>query len=192
MKNNSKTTEIFKARTIGSFFILVFLAYGFGRYFFESTNTLEKYLGALLVITNSAMVFFIGILFRKTLNLYNSKVGNIYLFTRVFEALVLLSLFLEESASGDLGYFLAMTALGLGSIPMCWTLYKHKISPPWLAIWGVVGYAIFSFGFIMELFGKEWSMYLLGLAGLWELTFGIWLIVKGSKTEQQKTNGNDI
>lgn len=191
MKDKSNSSKIFKARTIGSFFLLAFLAYGFGRYLFESTNNAEKYSGALLIIANSVMVLFIGILFRKTLNSYNSLVGNIYLYTRVFEALALaslvLNLFLKGNISDDLGYFLAMLVLGLGSIPMCLTLQKHKIAPSWLAIWGAVGYALFSFGFLMELFGKEWSMYLLGPAGLWEITFAIWLIIKGRQSVQTTT-----
>jgi len=36
----------------------------------------------------------------------------------------------------------------------------------------------------MELFNKEWSMNLLGPAGLWEITFAIWLIVKGGQNEK--------
>ena len=191
MKDKSNSSGIFKARTIGSFFLLAFLAYGFGRYLFESTNNTEKYLGALLIIANLVIVLFIGILFRRTLNRYNSLVGNIYLYTRVFEALALaslvLTLFLKGNISDDLGYFLAMLVLGLGSIPMCLTLHKHKIAPSWLAIWGVVGYAIFSFGFLMELFGKEWSMYLLGLGGLWEITFAIWLIIYGGQSAKTTT-----
>lgn len=191
MKDKSNSSRIFKARTIGAFFLLAFLAYGFGRYLFESTDNTEKYLGAILIITNSVMVLFIGILFRKTLNRYNSLVGNIYLYTRVFEALALaslvLKLFLKGNISDDLGYFLAMLVLGLGSIPMCLTLHKHKISPSWLAIWGSVGYAIFSFGFLMELFGKEWSMYLLGLSGLWEITFAIWLIIYDGQSAKTTT-----
>jgi hypothetical protein len=188
MKDKSNSSKIFKARTIGSFFLLAFLAYGFGRHLFESTNSTGKYLGVLLIISNSVMVLFIGILFRKTLNQYNSLVSNIYLYTRVFEALALasivLTLFLKGNISYDLGYFLAMLVLGLGSIPMCLTLHKHKIAPTWLAIWGAVGYAIFSFGFLMELFGKEWSMYLLGPGGLWEITFAIWLIIKGGQNKE--------
>jgi len=191
MKDKSNSNGIFKARTIGAFFLLAFLAYGFGRYLFESTDTSEKYLGALLIIANSVMVLFIGIIFRKTLNQYNSQVGNIYLYTRVFEALALaslvLTLFLKVNFSDELGYYLAMLVLGLGSVPMCLTLYKHKITPSWLAIWGVVGYAFFSFGFLMELFGKEWSMYLLGLAGLWEITFAIWLIIYGGQSVKTTT-----
>lgn len=187
MKNNSNSVQIFKARIIGSFFLLAFLAYGFGRYLLESTNNVEKYGGAFLIIANSVMVLFIGILLRRTLSRYNSLVGNIYLYTRLFEALALLTLFFKDNTSDDLGYFLAMLVLGLGSIPMCLTLYRYKISPSWLAIWGVVGYAIFSFGFLMELFGKKWSMYLLGLGGLWEITFAIWLIMYGGKSVKTTT-----
>lgn len=190
-ENRSVSIGIYQARTIGSFFLLAFLAYGFGRHFFESAINEEKYLGALLIIANSIMVLFIGVLLSKTLNRYNSLVGNIYLYTRIFEALALasivLTLFVKGNISDDLGYFLAMLVLGLGSIPMCLTLHKHKITPSWLAIWGVVGYTIFAFGFLMELFGKEWSMYLLGLGGLWEITFAIWLIINGRKGAKTTT-----
>ncbi len=86
------------------------------------------------------MVLFIGILLRKTLIRYNYLVGDIYLLTRLFEAIALSSnivvtTFLKVNLSDDFGYYLAMLVLGIGSIPMCLTLYKHKISPPWLAIW---------------------------------------------------------
>jgi hypothetical protein len=183
MKDKSNSHGILQARTIGSFFLLAFVAYGFGRHLFESTVNAEKYLGALLIIVNSILVLFIGILFRKTLTRYNVLVGDIYLYIRIFEAVALasivLKLFLHINILKDLEYLLAMLILGLGSIPMCLLLYKHKISPPWLAIWGAAGYTLFSFGFLMELFGKAWSMYFLGFAGLWEIFFGIWLIIFG-------------
>lgn len=186
-----QTSQIFKARTIGILFLVVFLAYGFGRHLFESQINSETYIGALLIIANSIMVLCIGILFKQTLQQYNVLVGNIYLFTRVFESLALASIVLNlmptVSISENYGYFLAMLVLGIGSIPMCLTLYKHKISPAWLAVWGAVGYAIFSFGFLMELFGEEWSMYLLGPAGLWEITFAIWLIIYSRQSLKQQS-----
>ena len=185
-KPKTHSNNIFAARTIGAFFILAFLAYGLGRHLFESANSIEKYLGASLIAANSIMVFFIGILFSKTLRRYNPFIANVYLGTRLFEALALgsliLNLFLKTPISEDLGYFFAMFVLGLGSIPMCLTLAKHKIAPNYLAIWGVLGYAVFSFGFLMELFGKAWSMYFLGLGGLWEISFAVWLMFYGSKS----------
>jgi hypothetical protein len=182
MINKSGSITIFNARTIGILFLLAFLAYGFGSQLFESANNSEKFAGALLIAANSVVVLLIGILLRKTLKRYNPLVGNIYLFTRIFEALALSSvIFLKVNLSEDLGYILGMLVLGIGSIPMCLALHKHKIAPSWLAIWGAIGYALFAFGFLMELFGKAWSMYLLGLGGLWEVTFAIWLIVSENK-----------
>ena len=187
-KTNNNRTEIYNARTIGSFFLLAFLAYGFGRHFFESQIASEKYLGSFLIIINSIIVLFIGILFRRTLKQYNVQVANIYLFTRIFESIALASIVLSliptVNISADNGYFLAMLVLGLGSIPMCWTLYKKNITPSWLAIWGVIGYAIFAIGFLMEFFGRQWSMFLLTLGAIWEITFAIWLIIKGAKNEK--------
>lgn len=79
MKSKNDPVTIYNARLIGSFFLLAFLAYGIGRSLFDSTNDIEKHLGALLIIANSIMVLFIGILLRKTLKPYNSAVANIYL-----------------------------------------------------------------------------------------------------------------
>lgn len=185
LNSHTDSIEIYKAKTIGAFFLLAFLAYGFGRHLFETGSAPEKYIGVLLIVINSAMVLFIGILLRRTLQQYNVLVGNIYLFARAFESIALASIVLNlippTQISTDYGYFLAMLILGLCSIPMCMILYKHSIAPAWLAVWGIIGYSIFSFGFLMELLGREWSMYLLPLAGLWELTFAVWLITIGRK-----------
>ena len=185
MDTNHHPIEIHRARTIGAFFLLAFLAYGLGRHLFESQSIFEQYIGASLILANSLMVLFIGIFLGKTLQKVDSMVGNIYLFTRIFEALalssILFNLLPNVGISLDGGYFLAMLVLGIGSIPMCLTLYKHRICPSWMALWGVVGYAVFAFGFLMELFGQEWSMYLLIPGGLWELAFAIWLILKGRR-----------
>ncbi len=184
MKKTNQLTEIYKARTIGSLFLLAFIAYGLGRHFFESEVVFKEYIVTTLIIANSIMVLFIGILLRKTLQLYSPLIGNIYLFTRVFESIALASIVLNLvptiNISYDHGYFLGMLCLGLGSIPMCLTFYKHMIIPPWLAIFGIVGYALLSFGFLMEFFGKTWSMYLLIPGGLWEVIFAIWLITSRS------------
>lgn len=189
MSQSNNLIKIYKARTIGSFFLLAFIAYGFGRSLFESENHSEKYLGALLIVMNSIMVLFIGLLLKRTLQQYQGWVANIYLFTHVVESIALGSIVLNLipafHISYDIGYFLAMLVLGLGSMPMCYVLYKHHISPSWLALWGILGYAIFSFGFIMEFFGRTWSMYLLIPGGLWEITFAIWLVIKGRQREKQ-------
>lgn len=176
---------MYKSRIIGVLFLAAFLAYGLGQHLLGSTDSFEKYTGALLIVINSIIVFSIGILLQKTLIQYNVLVGNIYFFTRTLEAILLASIVLPllpvVEISHDYIYFVAMLTLGLGSIPMCVTLYTNHLSPPWLAIWGIVGYVTFSLGFFMEILGIVASMYLLPLGGLWEVTFAIWLIIQGSR-----------
>ena len=185
MKQNRPSIQIHQARMIGTLFLLAFLLYGIGRNLFESEVFAQKYIGVSLIITNSVVVFFIGVFLRKTLIKYNVLVGNAYFISRVIEAIALVSIVLnlipKLSISMDYGYFIAMLVLGIGSIPMCFILFKNEIIPKWLALWGMIGYAVFAFGFLMELVGKEWSMYFLILGGLWEITFAIWLIIKGGR-----------
>ena len=86
--------------------------------------------------------------------------------------------------SYDLGYHIAMLSLGIGSIPMCYVLYKNNIVADWVAIWGLIGYSLLSLGFLMEFFGNKWSMYLLIIGGLWEITFGVRLIARLEKSSK--------
>lgn len=187
MKQNSTSIQVKKARIIGTLFLLAFLLYGIGRNLFESELFAQKYIGASFIIMNSIVVFLIGIFLRKTIIRFNALAGNTYLFSRVIEAIGLVSIVLnlipKISISMDHGYFIAMLVLGIGSIPMCYIFYKYNLLPKWLALWGIIGYTVFAFGFLMELFGKEWSMYLLILGGLWEVTFAIWIIIKGGRNK---------
>jgi len=191
MEKNNTTMQIQKPQVVGTLFLLAFLLYGIGRNLFESEVIAEKYIGASLIGLNSIAVVFIGVFLRKTIIKFNMLAGNVYLLSRVVEAIALVSIILnlipEMSISMDLGYFIAMFVLGLGSIPMCYALYKYMLAPRWLALWGLIGYALLSFGFLMEFFANAWSMYLLVLGGLWELTFAIWLVLKGGKNKIETT-----
>ena len=114
--------------------------YGIGRNLFESQNNSEQIIGSFLIILNSIFVVYIGIFFRETIKLYHSLTANIYLLTRVIEALALSSIIMNLipaiNISYDLGYHIAMFSLGIGSIPMCYVLYKNNIVANWIALWG--------------------------------------------------------
>ena len=176
------TSRIYKDRIIGLLFLGAFLCYGIGRNLFESQNNSEQLTGSFLIIINSIFVIYIGIFLRKTIKSYHFLVANTYLFTRIIEAIALSSILVNliptVNISYDLGYHIAMFSLGVGSIPMCYVLYKNNIVVNWLAIWGIIGYSLLSLGFLMELFGNEWSMYLLIIGGLWEIIFAVRLIAR--------------
>ena len=62
---------------------------------------------------------------------------------------------------------------------LCATLYKAKLLPRWLAVWGLVGYAIILGGMLSALFGSGLGDLSSLPGGLWEMFVGVWLIIKG-------------
>ncbi len=163
--------------------------------------------GAILLLLNSVAVVTIGVLAFRVLRLGHRRTANAYLATRTVEAVLLAlapagMLILALSASGsaetspvtdsgwaglartfvenaDLAYSLAMAALGVGSVFFCRALLKSGLIPRFLAVWGVVGYAIFALGSVLALlgFGVELVMSIPG--GLFEVAAGSYLLVKG-------------
>jgi hypothetical protein len=79
-----------------------------------------------------------------------------------------------------IAYNIAMAGLGIGSLFFCALLFRSGLTPRFLAVWGFVGYAFFASGSLLELFGFKGAG-LVGAVpgGLFELTFGIWLIIRG-------------
>jgi hypothetical protein len=64
-------------------------------------------------------------------------------------------------------------------------LFRTRLVPRFLAAWGAVGYAVFAAGSILELGGVTGAGLLSVIpGGLFELTFGIWLIARGFRISQ--------
>jgi hypothetical protein len=163
--------------------------------------------GALLLVLNSLSVTGIAVLLYPVLKLYHQRTGLWYLAARIMEAIILLvgliSLLLLHTLSAEYAktnladptctdlffqmatqsnfwaYQLAMIILGLGSIPLCHLLLKAHLVPAPLAILGLTGYALLALGACLELFGHHVGILLSLPGGLFELIFGLWLMVKG-------------
>ena len=58
-------------------------------------------------------------------------------------------------------------------------LYKSKLVPRLLSVWGIIGYIIFVSSTIFELFGVPIGVLLSIPGGLFEISLSVWLIVKG-------------
>jgi hypothetical protein len=94
-------------------------------------------------------------------------------------------------------YHFGMTALGVASLMLCYTLYRAKLVPRFLAIWGLLGYAIILGGSVLEILGFDLLSIHTIPAGLWELFMGVWLIAKGFNSpttvpEPDKTDLDEI
>ena len=85
------------------------------------------------------------------------------------------------------GYQLAMILLGFGSLFLTYSLYKSKVIPRFLSIWGGIGYLFLLLSAVLDILGVINSTSGLGFVlyipgGLWELiVFPIWLFIKGFK-----------
>src|SRR5215212_8812739 len=185
------------ARIVGVLFLAGFLAYGIGsliatgivRSADRSGSTALFVTGAALMLLNSAFVIGIGVLMFPILRPHNKAIAEGYLGTRIFEGVVLaigvVSLIvLTDSAAAihanSVFYNIAQAGLAIGSLFFCALLFRTRLVPRFLAVWGFIGYACFAVGNLLELFGVAGAGIVSSApGGLFELTFGIWLIAKG-------------
>ena len=184
------------ARIVGVLFLAGFLTYGVGNLIAtgivdsadRSDSTALFVTGIALMLLNSAAVIGIGVLMFPILRVHSPATAAGYLGTRIFEGVVLaigvVSLIvLTGSAAIDANsvcYNVAEAGLGIGSLFFCALLFRTGLVPRFLAVWGFIGYACFAVGNLLELFGVAGA----GLGGalpggLFELTFGVWLIARG-------------
>ncbi len=172
-----------------------------------SQNSMLLAIGAILWLTAVAGDAAHGVLMFPILKQHSERMALGYLGARivdaVFIAVMVLFLLLQiplgsefSNATGPdasylqalstvsvqaslYAYAIGMSALGVAGLILCHTLYKAKLVPRLLAIWGLIGYAVILVGMLSEFMGSG-----LGLAssipgGLWEVFVGVWLIAKG-------------
>jgi Domain of unknown function (DUF4386) len=172
--------------------------------------------GALLMLLNSAAVASIGVLVFPVLRPHHELSAYAYLVCRVIEAtmmavgvlglLLLVALgqeyvgggFVDASVLPSLAsvaqegnryaYQFGMISLGLGSLLFCRVLLRARLVPRFMAVWGLVGYAIFLTGSMLEVLGYGVSLALSVPGGLFEIALAVLLIVKGFPSSQPQAH----
>src|SRR5215213_3996220 len=185
------------ARIVGVLFLAGYLTYGVGsliatpivRSDDRSGSTALFVTGAALMLLNSAIVIGIGVLMLPILRPHNKAIAEGYLGTRIFEGVVLAAgvvslIVLTDSAAAihanSVFYNVAQAGLAIGSLFFCALLFRNRLVPRFLAVWGFIGYACFAGGTLLELFGVAGAGLVGAIpGGLFELAFGIWLIARG-------------
>jgi hypothetical protein len=81
--------------------------------------------------------------------------------------------------SNTMAYQIAEMSLGLGTVFLCSLLFRTRLIPRFLSIWGLIGYPILMAGAIAEIFGIHIGVMLSIPGGLFEGALGFWLIFKG-------------
>jgi Domain of unknown function (DUF4386) len=188
------------ARIVGVLFLAGYLAYGVGSLLAQgivnsddrSSSTASFVTGAALMLLNSAFVIGIGVLMFPILRPHNKAIAAGYLGTRIFEgiglAIGVVSLIVVADSgaaihANSVFYNIGEAGLGIGSLFFCALLFRTGLVPRFLAAWGFIGYACFAGGNLLELFGVAGAALVSSVpGGLFELTFGIWLIAKGFRS----------
>ena len=105
--------------------------------------------------------------------------GSEYLKAAASDAPFLQALSAVFSQAQQYAYQIGMSALGVSGLMLCYTLYRAKLVPGWLALWGLVGYATILVGMLSAVMGSGLGDLSWYPGGLWEAFIGVWLIVKG-------------
>lgn len=173
-------------RLIGLSFLAAFFAYGTGAAMAMQGNLLAA---LALIGLNSIFVLIIGTLMYRALKPTAPKIALQYGATRYAEALLLfagiVAWFLQpDFAFGEMlhrqFYIIAMIILAVGSLPLCWHMIKNQILPRALAWLGLIGYAIFAIGMLLDAAGfSNTAVYLLIPGALFEVIFGARLLWRG-------------
>jgi hypothetical protein len=231
-RRKTMTTPRTTGRIVGGLFLLAFLVYGGGTALVNTAagtpvdladvgdNQLQIATGALLMLSNAAVVAATGILVFPILRRHHQLTACTYLVTRVFEAVllavgvlfVLLLLPLgqgygdagagDPAAAAALGrlagegnfysYQIAMLMLGIGAMVFCRALWQARLVPSPLAIWGIVGYALFTTGAILEVLGYEVSLVLSIPGALFEVGLGVLLLIRGFPATQHQDTADIV
>ena len=174
------------------------------------THRTALVLGGLLMLVNTAVDIGKAVLFFPIIDRWGRRTALAYLGTMVFEvalmavgvvALLMLVPLADQAAAGQLdpqvaqslgslavdgneiAYQVAQMSLGFGALFLVSLLLRSGLVPRTLAVLGLAGYALHLLGAICELFGLHISMVLLIPGGIFEVSLGIWLLVKGFRPD---------
>jgi hypothetical protein len=167
-------------------------------------------LGAFLMLLNTAVDIGKGVLFFPIAERRGKRTALVYLAAITVQVVLLdlgvlfllmlvpLSEFVAGASASwatglgslltqanTLAFELGQGTLAFGALFMTWFLFRTRMVPRALALWGVVGYAIHLTGAIAEIFGIHVGLALSIPGGLFEVAFGVWLVAKGFQSSRR-------
>ena len=172
-----------------------------------SANEAQVLVGVLLMLTSIASIVGIPIALFSILKRHNEKLALGYVGARIFEGfffalniitlLSILSLSHEfvTSAAPNVEYFqttgnlllaefewnsiLLDIPFAISAVILNYLLYKSKLVPRWLSVWGLIGGAVWLPGAVIGMFSLVDVTFLAAPIGLQEMALAVWLIAKG-------------
>jgi hypothetical protein len=105
--------------------------------------------------------------------------GSEYLKATAPDTSYLLALSSVSLQASQYAYQISQIAVVLAGFLLCYTFFRTKLVPRWLAVWGLAGYAVLLCGSMLEILGFNLHLIQTIPGGLFELFICIWLIAKG-------------
>ncbi|MCP4227338.1 MAG: DUF4386 domain-containing protein [Actinomycetia bacterium] len=172
-----------------------------------ASNETQVILGAFLLLINAAAVVAIPALLFPTFRQHNPHLARLYPGSRIVEAVVLVvgvvgllslvTLSRDYTPTGPdaASYQTSATALlavydwgallgimfffSLAGLLLNYLLYRARLVPRWLAVWGLIGVALLLIQGLSETFEAD-NLEIMSLPfAIQEMVFALWLIVKG-------------
>ena len=170
-----------------------------------SANKTILVLGAFLILLNTAVDVGKGVLFFPILEKHGKRTALGYLATMVVEvvflgvgALCLLMIVPLASHAGEswakgvasllaqantMAYQVGEAVLGFGALFLTALLLRSRLIPGWLAISGLIGYAVLMLGMIAAILGIPIAIYAVIPGFFFEVALPVWLFTKGFQPE---------
>ncbi|MBP2328350.1 hypothetical protein JOF56_008735 [Kibdelosporangium banguiense] len=79
---------------------------------------------------------------------------------------------------------IGMISPAIASVPFCRVLHRARLVPPFMAVWGLLGYCALLIGAVLDILGYSLGLTTTIPGGLFEVSLGILLIVKGIPEKQ--------
>ncbi len=172
-----------------------------------AANETTVMLGALLLLLDAIAVVVIPVLLYPTFKQHNPPLARLYPGSRIVESVVLvigvvgllavvtLSRDYVEDSPEAVGYLASSKALvavyewgallgimlffALAGLLLNYLLYRTRLVPRWLAVWGLIGIALLLIEGALEAFEVD-DLDLMSLPfAVQEMVFAVWLIAKG-------------
>ena len=173
-----------------------------------SVNETQVLIGVLLELINGTAVVLIAVMMFPIFKKYDEALALGYVAFRIIEAVVIIAAVVSPltlialsqeyvtAGAADAAYFQSLGAsllaarahwaglllgltFSLGALIFYYLLYKSKLVPRWISIWGVIGATLILTWNLLDLFGISAGMILALPIIVNEIFLAIWLIVKG-------------
>src|ERR687890_129320 len=168
-------THKIAARAFGVLFLISFLAYGTG------TGVIQSIVGAPDILSNvyaSTTLIVVSALLMGVVHTV-TNVGLPVVLRPVLKPLNETLYFGYLRAANYYSYNFGMVIWSLGGLMFCFILYRYKLIPRLMSVWGIVGYAVFLSGCILAIFGLDFGLIHTAPGALFEVSLSLWLIAKG-------------